>query len=426
MKEKLINITIILISILAPILIIPQSIGNTYLPKLIALLILGAMLLFLILSNYKKLYIDKIDILLLTFGGLVILSTLFSSNIKKSVIGENNRYEGMLMFLIYILIFLSVKKFFKKEYIKTYINIMYIVILLICILSICQYYITTIDLGPIFSTNKSKGSSGTFGNSNFLGSFVSIFLPISIATYIMNGKKRYLILSGMLFITMLLCVARSSWVAFIIYFLITTLFILYKRKKEYFKRLVLILMVFICSFVIISYTGKENIISKNKKMVNEVKQISTTGITENMGSGRIAIWKMTIKLIKSNPLIGVGPDNLKEGLFNNTDIRYNELYNFFVKTRVSVDKAHNEYLQIAATIGIPALIIYLTFIGIICFKNLKVSLKDNARFILLLSILSYLVQAFFNISTIGIAPLFWIILGLISNDNVIKEINEII
>ena len=64
------------------------------------------------------------------------------------------------------------------------------------------------------------------------------------------------------------------------------------------------------------------------------------------------------------------------------------------------------------------------FLGIIVLRNLKVSLKDNARFILILSIIGYLVQAFFNISTIGIAPLFWIILGIISNDEVINEINN--
>lgn len=34
---------------------------------------------------------------------------------------------------------------------------------------------------------------------------------------------------------------------------------------------------------------------------------------------------------------------------------------------------------------------------------------------------SYLVQAFFNISTIGIAPMFWFALGIMDNKKIIKD-----
>lgn len=424
MKEKAISIILIIFSILAPTLILPNSIGKSYLPKIIVLVACGLALLIFILLNYKKLYLDKIDILLLIFGGLVTISTLLSSKIEISIIGEDNRYEGMLAFFTYILIFLSAKKFLKKEYMKKYANIMYFVVLLICILSISQYYITTINLPTLFSVNKYNGSSGTFGNSNFLGSFVSICLPITMAMYLISGKIKDLILANLAFASMLVCLARSSWVAFGVCFIITIIYILYKRKKEYFIRFALILITFVSVFGVLSNTGKELIISKNKKMVTEIKQATTTGVTETMGSSRIAIWKMTLKLISRNPIFGVGTDNLKNGLFKDEEIKYNELYNFIKRTHTVIDKAHNEYLQIAATIGIPALLIYLVFLGIIVLKNVKLSLKDNARFILILSIIGYLVQSFFNISTIGIAPLFWLILGLISNDEVVNEINE--
>ena len=79
------------------------------------------------------------------------------------------------------------------------------------------------------------------------------------------------------------------------------------------------------------------------------------------------------------------------------------------------DKAHNEYLHIAATNGIPALGIYLVFLGLIIMPRISIMFKDKITFIFLLCIFSYLVQAFFNISTIGVAPLFWMILGLIDN-----------
>ena len=144
-----------------------------------------------------------------------------------------------------------------------------------------------------------------------------------------------------------------------------------------------------------------------------------------MGSSRIEILKLTIKLIQKNLLVGVGVDNLKDGLYKNIDMIIDGgAYEFTIRSNTVIDKAHNEYLQIAATMGIPALIIYLTFIGIIVLKNLKLAIKNNAQFIILMSIISYLIQAFFNISTIGVTPLFWLMLGLISNEEVVKKLNE--
>lgn len=94
----------------------------------------------------------------------------------------------------------------------------------------------------------------------------------------------------------------------------------------------------------------------------------------------------------------------------------------YVKSRNAIpDKAHNEYLQIAVTLGIPALILYVVFLSMIIFPNLKNIFKQKSIFIMLSIIGSYLVQAFFNISTIGIAPMFWFALGIMDNKKIIKD-----
>lgn len=82
-----------------------------------------------------------------------------------------------------------------------------------------------------------------------------------------------------------------------------------------------------------------------------------------------------------------------------------------------IDKAHNEYLQIAATLGIPALAIYSIFICMIIFPKLPKIFKQEYSLLILSVIINYLTQAFFNISTIGIAPLFWFALGIANNKN---------
>lgn len=130
------------------------------------------------------------------------------------------------------------------------------------------------------------------------------------------------------------------------------------------------------------------------------------------GSNRIEIWRITLKLIGKQPLLGCGTDNLRRGIIMNCPV---DLYQYIRHSGAVIDKAHNEYLQIAATLGIPALLIYLIFLGSILRDKIKFLFQNKVAFTFCLVIFSYLVQAFFNISTIGIAPLFWMILGLADN-----------
>lgn len=442
MKQKAITFILSLIAILAPILIIPNNDDSNYnILKFIVLLVAGFALLILLLASYKTLTLDRKDIIILIFMGLVFISTFLSCNIKLSLIGEENRYEGLLMFATYIIIYLCSKKYFKYEKISIFINIMFIVSMIIGILGIAQNYVSNMELYPIFS----KGICATFGNSNFFGSFISIVLPIAAASFILGGSKRGFILSLVMFFNMISSGTRSAWVAFAIVGLLGLIYLIKQKNKKYFLRTCILLILFVIIFTYL-INGFNFIINKFKNynevkhegfstsvqdeppktitemkmdtMKNEIKQAKETGSLNKMGSGRIEIWKLTLKLITKKPIFGCGPDNLWDGLVDNCT---EETYEYAERTHVGIDKAHNEYLQIGATIGIPALICYFAFIALILFPKIKLALKDKKYFIICLSVISYLVQAFFNISTIGVAPLFWMMLGLIDNKEFITH-----
>lgn len=425
MKQKLITIILTLIAVLSPLIIMPEKYYPNYnILKFITLLVGGAILLILLLSSYKTLQIDKKDILLLIFLILIIISTFLSNNIKKSIIGEENRYEGLLMFGVYTCIYLCSKKYFKYQQINKFLNIMFYISVVIGILGILQRHIKYVDLYPIFN----KGICSTFGNSNFFGSYISIILPISLSIFILYGNKKSFILSILMFFNMISSGTRSAWVAFAVVSLIGIIYLIKQKNKNYFKRVGVILFVFVVIFIYL-FNGW-NIIPKKStnyteikvnQIVKEVKQLKDTGISKKMGSSRIEIWTITLELIKKKPLLGCGTDNIKEGLLKNCT---EEAYQFIKRSNVIIDKVHNEYLQIAATIGIPALIIYLIFIILVLIPKIKLAKNNKIYFIISLTIISYLVQAFFNISTIGIAPLFWMLLGLSDNRELLEKLNN--
>ena len=228
MKEKFITVILTIIITAVPIAILPDA-KQYNLAKICILLTSGAILLILMILNHKKIKLDKKDFLILIFGGLVLLSTIFSTNLDRSIIGSRNRYEGMLAIFTYILIYLCAKKFLKYKNKKTILVIIHIIYILISILVICQRYIKmpTNDFVPIFN----KSVSGTFGNTNFMGNFVSMGIPIFIIWYIVKGYKISLITSLLVFFNLIACYARSGWVAFFVFSIILLVYLI-KMLKE--------------------------------------------------------------------------------------------------------------------------------------------------------------------------------------------------
>ena len=434
MKQKIITTIITLISVLAPLLVAPVMLHDrSNILRLWVLLIGGALLLILLLLNLKSFKVDSKDILILIFLVLTFISTWFSSNINISIFGHEGRFEGLLMFIVYVCIYLSSKKYFKHENYKEILNILFFTCMLIGILGIAQKYVSYKRLFPIFN----KGICGTFGNSNFFGSFITIVLPISISIFIVKGSKKSFILSLIMFFNMISSGTRSAWVAFFVGSIFFLVFLIKNKDKTYFKRVAVLLLCFVIIFMYLLdgfsfiknkiYTQKQEVENTNvtkteeaiKRTEKEIKKSIKNGNLDRMGSGRIEIWKMTMQVILNRPIFGCGVDNLNNGLHTYCEEQIN---NRVSRTGKDVDKAHNEYLQIAATIGIPALIVYLSFIGLILFPKIKEMFKNKLLFILVLTIIGYLTQAFFNISTIGVAPLFWMLLGIVDN----KEMMDIL
>ena len=128
---------------------------------------------------------------------------------------------------------------------------------------------------------------------------------------------------------------------------------------------------------------------------------------EKAGSNRIFIWKKTIELIKMKPLFGFGIENLDIPF---TRYFYEETVKVFGRPMI-VDKAHNEYLHIAAVSGIPSLVAYLSMLLIILLKGKRRMYSDSDMPLMLSVVLGYMAQAFFNISVVCVAYLFWAMLG---------------
>lgn len=143
------------------------------------------------------------------------------------------------------------------------------------------------------------------------------------------------------------------------------------------------------------------------KTAKEATEVAKGNADDKFGSSRMYIWKATIKIIPKYWLHGAGIDNFYFA-FGQEPLQSNN-------GKIVYDKVHNEYLQTLVTQGVFSLISYLFLYAIVLKKGIKYSIKNEEIF-LILPIIGYLVQAFFNISVIEVAPIFYIALGLCSNN----------
>ena len=131
-----------------------------------------------------------------------------------------------------------------------------------------------------------------------------------------------------------------------------------------------------------------------------------------LGSGRVAIWRDCLTLVRERPLLGGGPDTLwLRGL--------EPLTWFYDGAAVPADvtAAHNEYLGVLVNQGALALAAYLALLACAlarCFRRAEA--PEYA--ICGAGLLCYGVMAVFSVSTCITAPYLWMLLSLVENDGI--------
>ena len=403
-----INRLLWLLLTLLPIAILPfkglPSIFTTIKAPLLTVFSI-AILVFLIREKTK---LKGVEIrLLISYLGVVLISSLAAHKPLLALSGASEtagRYEGFITLLFYSVIFLAARNHLviNRKNLFFYLNVQGIV----AFYSILQFH----GVDPLVHYfNFRKGCYSTIGNQNFFGSLVVTLLTLSCGLYIMDKRRCTLLLCIVFFGGLLACNTRGCWLAFLtIIFL--SLFLLSKRK--FIAPIFTLLITFTLVTLTMNYTGKNQIFGRAKTIENQFS------MEEKAGSGRVHIWNMTLQVLSENPILGTGPENLKEHFIRTN----NEGFIAYKKrTGKTVDKAHSEILHIAAVSGIPAAILFVLFILIIFWKNKRFIFQFYSSTILFFSILAYLLQAQFNISIISVAPIFWTLLGVFARENLINK-----
>ncbi|MCM3587650.1 O-antigen ligase family protein [Mesobacillus maritimus] len=408
--------------LLFPLLIYPWGFNPYYtLPKTayLQIFVLAAWLFILLKQKYRPSNLShrnfKLEALIAGFIGLAVLSTIFSVNPQLSLYGAEKRYEGLLTIFCYASLFLFSYRFLNEEKIKRILNGMVSISIVVSVYGILQHFL--IDFLPRNSGKLNYDRSyAFFDNPNFFGSYRVLMIMLTTTFYLTVNSKKFLVFNwtaaSLAFIALLYSGTRSGWVGVFCGILFLSFFVVLRRKALW-KKWITLLASFALIVVVVNTTENGSYEQRVSAFISDSYQVISNQSTGHEGSSRLFIWQKSLTLIPDDVWLGTGPDTLGE-VFPASE---EEKQLYLGNPKMIVDKVHNEYLHIAVTMGIPALILYLSILFIVVRRAFQAAKKaENEHRIFLFGLLSaifgYLAQAFFNISVVTVAPFFWSLLGM--------------
>jgi O-antigen ligase len=359
-------------------------------------------------------YLPKRYVLVLTLLVLAIISSSLQSGVpfERAMFGQFGRGNGVLYYLLVILIFAFAAKTYKNSQVRTLHR------LLTWLSWFMSIYATLQHLGFDIAKLDTKGISSvvlTFGNSNFAGGMLAVLFSYQI-TYMVVSRKyeaKSLVLLGALVVSSTFAAAVQGYL--IILFSIFSAFsilVTQKINSRIVSRGLLAFWLFGGISVVLGIFGKF---------------VFAGVFARSTFQARIDYWKITLEIIKDYPFFGIGPDKLYDVTGS-----YMSPGTLKVITTTRMDNAHNWYLNFGANFGLISLLLLLILFMFVFLKSF--SLIKNSKSALPVSVAC--AMAFISMFIDGLVSLeqpglgFWlylfagIVIGSSLQENRDQEINS--
>lgn len=149
---------------------------------------------------------------------------------------------------------------------------------------------------------------------------------------------------------------------------------------------------------IVGISGEQYIVEEVAKEKEEQKDFSDVAAGD-AGSGRWKLWVGALEIIKKKPIFGAGLENM--------------IYEYG-KIGIGEGRSHNLILQLAGTVGIPGMLLYVLGVAFIFFKALKYfKVWDTYTYMGMFVMVSYLISSLTGNSGFYTSGYFYIFVGFV-------------
>lgn len=313
-----------------------------------------------------------------------LISCFVNGNMVSSFYGDGLLYECILIYFGYYMLFFGAEHIRRKDYREALLFHLCLVLGFVSLFGIIQFLKI-----PFFYHNDRGAAILPTINQNYYCAFPVMFTGLAVGQilYGKKNRKNTILWNILLMIGFGACIAAESLLAYvgIIMILLLAVFLEFFRAKKRILQLVLFPVELIAVILIFNIISHGIILNE---LLSIFIQIEADGsiFGDSVGSGRMEIWKGTLKVISKNLLFGCG---------------INQLLVFFGTPdyRIGAGNAHNEYLNIWAEQGTFAIIFYLVFLfslfipGILQFIKEDRYEEDRVSKVVMFAFFGYIAQA---------------------------------
>lgn len=435
--DRTMEIFLYLIFFLIPIVFIIYTRDQFELPKLTVLriltsLMLGTWAIRALAAGKLNLRRTPLDLPILVWVGLQVLTTLISASGFVSYRGEYENFRGLLTVLNYPLLYYMAVNFIRT---RAQINRLLFVILatglVVTAYGAAQFF--GIDFIRWNPTSIAPGRYfSTLGNPNFLAAYLAMVMPLLVVFFVETKSTFRRVLLFISFIVMFLAL-MGTWSRGGLLGLVAALSVLagfglikayrYFRSrsadpvaspgalalrtlKRYPQWTALLALTLVLIVAISATFGRQHMLRMFDTIVHFKEAVKVS---------RLHIWGPAWGMIKDHPLLGTGLDTFKTVFPRYATPAFAAIDGANVSSRT----AHNEILQVLATQGLIGLIIvtWLTVMFLInWWKAYARSLNHWQDHLVLIGLLAswtaYSVQNLFSFGVVSIDTFYWLILAL--------------
>lgn len=375
-RKPLLNINKMQIWLVATCIMLSVSFNVDW--KANGLLWWGSIFLFLttyiFYKNFKlNLSTTFSDIWMMIFLFLSILSVTYSTSMSTTFSSVKT------LIIMFLICFIIGKEIEYKEDLKKFLWLIFIALLIVVI-----YVYINVDLNSLILTRIGEANTGRW-NANDIGIMTSVGILIGIALFSNVEKTSKVVIIIAIFLFIYLDIIAASRKAFLMLIIgICGMRILNNPTKVIRNILFVFIIVLLILYLVFKIPFLYDLIGWRIAGIMAFLN-GENSIADSSSIYRAKMLYSAINTFISNPLLGVGLDNFRY---------YNP---------VRVTYAHNNFVEIAADLGIIGFIgyywiyVYILFNYIKNFKN-----KDTMKTFLFVIIMSYLLNHFAMITILDI------------------------
>lgn len=326
-----------------------------------------------------------------------ILSCLASDNIALSFNGTPYRKDGLVTYFTYYGIFCCGYVVRNKRFVQCILELFTLSAAVLSILMLINSETLNNLLGLTVD-------SAVFSNSNHFAYYLCMALMCALLQFEIEKKSALKLMFRIAIfavITATLVQNRSlgPYLAVVVGLICSVILTIWLDKK-FLKRVLAAVIVFITVTLIMNISDNHLYIDLKILGIDlfKIAKMSPAKDLAHVGSDRWPLWMNGLRFITEKPLFGYGPDNLGAQ---------------YAKVNIVIDRPHNELIQFAASLGIPAALFYIMALAghfIVFLKQRKQ--VSTVEIGMLCTVIAYLASSMFGNTMYYTSPFFFMVLGL--------------